>query len=154
VRSFPERPIVGVGGVVLDAEGRVLLARRAHEPLKGEWSLPGGAVEVGETLEEAVAREILEETGVGVVVGPVVEVLDRIEKTADGRVEYHFVIIDYVCYAATGTLAWGSDADAAAWVPPEELPAYRITAKAASVIDKAITLAVSTGNIPARRAGR
>jgi 8-oxo-dGTP diphosphatase len=101
-----------------------------------------------------VAREILEETGVGVVVGPVVEVLDRIEKTADGRVEYHFVIIDYVCYAATGTLACGSDADAAEWVTPEELPAYRLTAKAASVIDKAITLAASTGNIPARPAAR
>jgi len=154
VRRFPERPIVGVGAVVLDDEGRVLLARRAHEPLKGEWSLPGGAVEVGETLEAAVAREILEETGVLVAVGPVVEVLDRIEKTSDDRVEYHFVIIDYLCYASTSTLVCGSDADEAAWVRREELAAYRITEKATSVIDKAISLSASTRNTPARRAAR
>ena len=81
----------------------MLLVKRAHEPLKGEWSLPGGAVEVGETLEAALAREVLEETGLDVDVGPVVEVLDRIERDADGRVEYHFVIIDYLCRAVGGT---------------------------------------------------
>ena len=154
MRKFPERPIVGVGAVVLDGEGRVLLARRAHEPLKGEWSLPGGAVELGETLEAAVAREILEETGVSVAVGPVVEVLDRIEKTPDGRVEYHFVIVDYLCRASTDTVVCGSDADEAAWVRREDLGAYRITEKATSVIDKAISLSASTGNTTARRAAR
>src|SRR6185503_14872857 len=111
VRTFPDRPIVGVGAVVLDGEGRVLLVKRAHEPLKGEWSLPGGGVEIGETLEAALAREILEETGLTVAVGPVVEVLDRVEHAPDGRVEYHFVIIDYVCRALSGTLVCGSDAD-------------------------------------------
>src|SRR5438477_11735751 len=121
MRRFPERPIVGVGAVVLNRTGHVLLAKRAHEPLKGEWSLPGGGVEIGETLEAAVAREILEETGLTVAVGDVVEVLDRIEHAPDGRVAYHFVIIDYVCYAVTGTLACASDADAAHWVRREDL---------------------------------
>jgi len=134
VRKFPERPIVGVGAVVLDGDGRVLLARRAHEPSKGEWSLPGGGVELGETLEAAVAREVLEETGLAVHVGPVVEVLHRLQQTDDGRVEYHFVIIDYLCHATGGRLACGSDADDVAWVPLERLADYRITRKADEVI--------------------
>src|SRR3989440_8404211 len=95
-RRYPERPIVGVGAVVLDGD-RVLLAKRAHEPLKGQWSLPGGGVEIGETLEEALRREVLEETGLAVSVGPVVEIFERIERQADGRIEYHFVIVDYLC---------------------------------------------------------
>jgi mutator protein MutT len=154
VRTFPDRPIVGVGAVVFDGEGRVLLVKRAHEPLKGEWSLPGGGVEIGETLEAAVAREILEETGLTVAVGPVVEVLDRVEHAPDGRVEYHFVIIDYVCRVLAGPLVCGSDADGVEWVRREDLATYRITEKATSVIDKAISLAASTGNTPVRPEGR
>ena len=141
MRVFPERPIVGVGAVVLNAAGDVLLAKRAHEPLKGEWSLPGGGVELGEPLEDAVAREVLEETGIVVQVGPVIEVLDRIERSADGRVEYHFVIIDYLCRATGGLLASGSDADDVRWVPPGRVADYRITAKATEVIGKAIDMA-------------
>jgi 8-oxo-dGTP diphosphatase len=154
VRKFPDRPFVGVGAVVLDPGGRVLLAKRAHEPLAGEWSLPGGGVELGETLEAAVAREVLEETGLAVEVGPVVEVFDRVEHASDGRVEYHFVIIDYLCCAAGDRLVSGSDADAVQWVRPEELAAYRLTEKATSVINKAISLAASTGSTPARRGAR
>ena len=154
MRKFPDRPIVGVGAVVVDGNGHVLLVKRAHEPLKGEWSLPGGGVEVGETLEAAVAREILEETGLTVDVGPVVEVLDRIQHAPDGRVEFHFVIIDYLCHAAGDRLTCGSDADDVRWVRPDELAAYRVTDKATSVINKAISLASSTGSTPARRGAR
>src|SRR2546427_6340645 len=114
------RPTVGVGAVIFDGD-RVLLVKRAHDPLKGEWSLPGGAVDRGETLEQAVAREIKEETGLEVEVGPVVEVLDRIHRDASGSVEYHFVIVDYLCRPTGGTFAPASDAETAAWVRLGEL---------------------------------
>ena len=146
--------MVGVGAVVLDRSGRVLLAKRAHEPLKGEWSLPGGAVEVGEALEAAVVREVLDETGVRVQVDSVVEVFDRIDHAPDGRVEYHFVIIDFLCYERGGTITCGSDAEDARWVSPGELTDYHVTEKATAVIGKAITLASSRPGIRGRREGR
>jgi 8-oxo-dGTP diphosphatase len=136
VRQFPAQPVVGVGAVVVDG-GRVLLVKRGHPPLKGEWSLPGGTVELGETLEAAVAREVLEETGLEVSVGQVVEVLDRVDRAPDGRIEYHFVIVDYACTVRGGSIASGSDAEDARWVPIRELPAYRLTAKASAVIAEA-----------------
>jgi 8-oxo-dGTP diphosphatase len=141
VRNYPERPIVGVGAVILDGT-RVLLIKRANEPLKGEWSLPGGAVDVGETLEAAVAREVLEETGLVVSVGPIVEVLDSVRRDADGRVEYHFVIIDYVCRidGAASTAAAGSDAAAIAWADVADLGRYRLTDIALQVIRKTTNL--------------
>jgi mutator protein MutT len=148
VRSFPERPVVGVGAVVFDRTGRVLLVKRTHDPLRGEWSLPGGGVELGEALEAAVAREIREETGLAVDVGPVVEVLDRIEHAADGRVEYHFVIIDYLCQATDDRLICGSDAEDVRWVPLEQLSNFRITRRAAEVIGKAAGLAQSPAPPP------
>jgi mutator protein MutT len=136
VRQFPAQPVVGVGAVILDRD-RVLLVKRGHPPLKGEWSLPGGTVELGETLEAAVAREVLEETGLEVSVGQVVEVLDRVDRAPDGRIEYHFVIVDYACTVRGGSIASGSDAEDARWVPIRELPAYRLTAKASAVIAEA-----------------
>ena len=136
MRRFPTQPIVGVGAVVLDGD-RVLLVKRGHPPLQGEWSLPGGTVELGETLEAAVAREVLEETGLEVSVGQVVEVLDRVDRSPDGRIEYHFVIVDYACTVQGGFIARGSDAEDARWVPIRELPAYRLTAKANAVIAEA-----------------
>ena len=137
MREYPERPLVGVGAVVVDG-ARVLLVRRGHEPLKGEWSLPGGAVEVGETLEVAIAREVREETGLEIDVGPMVDVLDRIRFDADGRVLYHFVLIDFVCKAAGGTLTCGTDAADVKWAPVMELTQYGLTETTMSVIQKAL----------------
>jgi 8-oxo-dGTP diphosphatase len=139
VRSFPDRPIVSVGAVVVDGD-RVLLVKRGHEPLKGEWSLPGGVVELGETLNEALTREVREETGLDVAVGPVVEVLDRVQRAVNGRVEYHFVIIDYLCRANGGSLACASDADDAQWVAVDNLASLRPTASVTAVVHKALGL--------------
>jgi 8-oxo-dGTP diphosphatase len=136
LRKYPERPIVAVGAVILDGD-RVLLIQRGQEPLKGEWSLPGGAVEIGETLEGALVREAREETGLDVEVGPVVEVLDRILRDGAGRVEYHYVIVDYLCRARSGTAACGSDADDVRWVGVDELPELHLTPRVTSVIEKA-----------------
>src|SRR4051812_33139890 len=138
-RVFPERPIVGVGAVVLDGD-RVLLVRRAHEPLKGQWSLPGGAVELGETLAEALAREVREETGLEGRVGPVVDVIDRVHRAADGRIEYHFVLVDYLCTPIGGQLAAGSDASDACWAAIRDLTEYDLAAPAPEVIAKAAQL--------------
>ena len=112
-REFSEAPIVGVGAVVIDGT-KVLLVRRGQEPLKGQWSLPGGALELGETLQQGVAREVLEETGLVVVPEGIVEVLDRIRQDPEtGRVRYHYVLVDFVCRVTGGSLVWASDADEA-----------------------------------------
>lgn len=132
--------MVGVGAVVVGPNG-VVLVKRAHEPLKGEWSLPGGGVDVGETLAEAVAREVLEETGLEVRVGPIVEVLDRIHRGSDGRVEYHYVLVDYVCVPTGGSLRCSSDASDVCWTAPADLSSYRLTAQALAVIAKGLELA-------------
>jgi 8-oxo-dGTP diphosphatase len=139
-RVFPDRPVVSVGAIVLDGD-RVLLVKRGHEPLKGAWSLPGGVVEIGEQLEAALIREVREETCLDVEVGPVVEVLDRISRDAAGRVEYHYVIIDYLCRAVGGALACASDAEDARWVSLGELASYGLTVELASVIARAFEIA-------------
>jgi mutator protein MutT len=139
LRDFPTRPAVGVGAVVIDGNS-VLLVKRGHAPLKGEWSLPGGAVEIGETLEAALIREVREETGLAVAVGPLVEVFDRIERAPDGRVAYHFVIVDFACTATAGEVRHASDADDARWVAVEDLALYNMTPKATAVIHRALEL--------------
>src|SRR5580698_1918092 len=103
IREYPLAPVVGVGAVVLDGD-RVLLIQRGHEPMKGQWSLPGGALEVGETLVEGVQREVLEETGLEVEPVSIIEVFDRISRDAEGRVQFHYVLVDYVCRLTGGTL--------------------------------------------------
>jgi ADP-ribose pyrophosphatase YjhB (NUDIX family) len=139
-RKYPDRPFVGVGAVIVQGE-RVVLIKRKYEPLAGRWSLPGGAVEVGETLEECVAREMLEETGLVIEVGPVIEVFDRITRDDDGRVQYHYVLVDYLCWPVSGELQAGSDVEAAAFVEPGNLRYYDLTAKATAVILRGLELA-------------
>jgi mutator protein MutT len=135
-REFPSRPIVGVGAIIVDGDA-VLLVRRLHEPLKGQWSLPGGAVEVGETLDAAIAREVREEAGIEIDVGPVVEVLDRIRLDTDGRARFHYVLVDFLCRLKSGRVTAGSDADAASWVDVDALAAHDVAAGTVSVIQKA-----------------
>jgi 8-oxo-dGTP diphosphatase len=134
-REFPDQPLVGVGGVVIH-RGRVLLIRRGGEPLKGEWSIPGGLVELGEELAEGARRELKEETGLNVEPLEVLEVFDRIFR-ARGRVRYHFVIVDFACRLKGGRLRPGSDVLEARWVRPAELPKYHLTDKANSVVLRA-----------------
>jgi 8-oxo-dGTP diphosphatase len=130
--AAPSGPRVGVGAVVIH-DGRVLLIRRGKDPLRGRWVVPGGTVEHGETLQEALVREVQEETGVTVRPREVVLVFDRILREA-GRVTYHYVIVDYLCDYVSGTARAGSDAEAAAFVAPEQLPQYDVPEKALEVV--------------------
>jgi mutator protein MutT len=117
-REFPDAPLIGVGAVIVQ-DGRVLLVRRGRDPMKGHWTLPGGVLEIGESLAEGVAREVREETGLEVEVLELVELLDRIHRE-DGRVRYHYVIADYLCRVTGGELHAASDADAVRWVERAE----------------------------------
>jgi 8-oxo-dGTP diphosphatase len=117
-REFPETPLVGVGAVVVE-NGRVLLVKRGAEPLKGQWSLPGGLIELGESLSEAVIREVREETGLTVEPIELIELLDRIHRYEE-RVRYHYVIADYLCRPLSGELRAASDADAVRWIERAE----------------------------------
>jgi mutator protein MutT len=139
-REYPERPIVGVGAVIVQ-HGKVVLIRRRYEPLAGQWSLPGGTLELGETLEDGAAREMLEETGLVVRVGPVIEVFDRITFDDTRRVRYHFVLVDYLCWPLSGELRPGSDVDDATFVAPDDLARFQITKKATAVIERGLELA-------------
>jgi mutator protein MutT len=139
-RAFPAQPVVSVGAVVLDGP-RVLLVKRGQPPLMGRWSLPGGVVELGEELTDALCREVREETGLDVSVGPLVEALDRIEREPDGRVAYHYVILDYLCRPAAGEVRPGSDAEDAGWVAVADLGTYQVTTATARVVQKALALA-------------
>lgn len=138
-RCYPETPIVGVGAVVV-REGEVLLVRRANPPLQGEWSLPGGALEVGEKLREGIAREVLEETGLEVEVGPVVEVIDSIFPDSEGRTQYHYVLIDYLCHPRAGTAIAASDASELRWAREDELERFGLREITIGVIRKALAM--------------
>ena len=164
-RKYPARPITGVGAVIIceptewgagvPPSGRarrgaggpaakiddgVVLIKRLHEPLAGHWSLPGGTLDLGETLESAAAREALEETGLVVEVGPIVDVFDRILLDDEGKVRYHFVLVDYLCRPIGGALRAGSDAADAVIAKPDDLARYRLAAKAADIIHKAFSM--------------
>ncbi|MCH7746814.1 MAG: NUDIX hydrolase [Acidobacteria bacterium] len=140
-RQYPSRPFVGVGGIVF-IDGRVVLVKRRHEPLAGQWSLPGGAIELGETLHEGLRRELREEIGIETSVGPLVELFDRITHDTEGRVRYHYVLADYLCHHLSGELRPGSDAEAVALADPDDLSSYAVTETATAVIRRAVDLAV------------
>ncbi len=131
----PTAPVVGVGGVVVH-DGRVLLIRRGKQPLYGRWVVPGGTVELGEPLEEAVVREMREETGLEVEPLEVLTVFDRIQRDGE-RVLYHYVIVDYLCGFRSGEARAASDALEVAWAAPEDLPAYDLPPKALEVVQGA-----------------
>ncbi|HKV61686.1 MAG TPA: NUDIX hydrolase [Candidatus Acidoferrum sp.] len=145
-REYPERPVVGIGGVVID-QGRTLLIRRGSEPLLGEWSIPGGSLELGESLQDGVARELLEETGIEVRVLDLIEVFDRIYledgPTGDGvkrGPRFHFVIADYLCERLNGEPRAGSDVTDVAFAREDELPRFHLTETAARVLKKAFAM--------------
>jgi len=132
--------MVGVGGVVIAAE-RALLIRRGSAPLEGEWSIPGGMLEISETIVEGVRRELLEETAIEVKVLELIEVFERITPDADGHAKYHFVILDYLCEVVRGDARAGSDVTDVAWAREEELVKYSLTPTATRVIRKAFEMA-------------
>jgi mutator protein MutT len=121
-REFPAAPLVGVGAVIVQ-DGRVLLVQRGTEPARGRWSIPGGLIDIGESLTDAVIREVREETGLQVEPIELVELLDRIHRDGD-RVRYHYVIADYLCRVVGGNLQAASDAEAVRWVEHAELNSH------------------------------
>ena len=138
-RDYPDRPIVGVGAVVVQ-NGQALVVRRATEPLKGEWSIPGGMLELGEKLRDGIAREVLEETGLIVEVGEVLDVFDSIFPDVAGKTQYHYVLIDFVCYPTAGLLQASSDVSDAKWVSAEEASQLGMKSATVGVICKALSI--------------
>ena len=136
-REYPESPLVGVGAVIV-RDNRALLIRRGQPPLLGEWSLPGGVLECGESLREAAIREAREETGLVVEVGDMLGVYERVIRSEDARVRYHYVLIDFLCRPVAGELIAGSDAADAGWFSREELPALKLAYDANDVVLKGL----------------
>jgi len=139
-RKYPKHPLVGVGAIIFTRSGRrgpILMVERGGQPLKGYWSLPGGLVETGELLEDAVRREILEETGLRVAPVRRFDIFERIMRSPEGRVEYHYLLVDYVCKVVGGKLRAGDDVSRATWVRRADLDQYQITEGTRAVIERA-----------------
>ena len=139
-RDYPEHPLIGVGAVIVEA-GRVLLVRRDTEPLRGEWSVPGGMLELGEKLRDGVRREVQEETGIDVEPGEVLDVFDSIFTDALGRTQYHYVLIDYLCRSLGGEPRAGSDVSDVRWVSADALPAMGLRPSIEEVVRKGLRVA-------------
>jgi ADP-ribose pyrophosphatase YjhB (NUDIX family) len=134
-REFPEQPLVGVGAIIIE-DSRVLLVKRAHPPLQAKWSIPGGVLELGELVREAAVREAREETGLMVEPGDLLGVYDRVLRNPDQRVQYHYVLIDFLCQRVGGNLLAADDAAEVRWFTREELPALKLAADTEDVIRK------------------
>jgi 8-oxo-dGTP diphosphatase len=139
-REYPSHPRVGVGAVILDG-GRVLLVKRGGQPSAGKWSLPGGLVELGETTVEAIAREVAEECGLQITIAGLAGIVDRVVRDDDGRVRYHYVLVDYLAYPASGTAVAGSDAADVQWVDVDGVEGLHITDGLVDMIRRAQALA-------------
>ena len=136
-REYPDNPLVGVGAVIVEGK-RVLLIRRGQPPLLGEWSLPGGVLECGETLREAAVREAREETGLVVEPVDMLGVYERVIRSDDGRVRYHYVLIDFLCRPVEGDVKAGSDAADVQWFTRDELPPLNLAYDANDVVLKGL----------------
>lgn len=134
-REFPDRPFVGIGAIIIRND-RVVLVKRAHPPIQGQWSIPGGVLEVGELVREAAAREAREETGLTVEPGELLGVYDRVLRDGEQRVQYHYVLIDFLCHPLGGELQAASDAAEVRWFRREELPALNLAEDTLDVIKK------------------
>jgi 8-oxo-dGTP diphosphatase len=143
-REYPESPLVGVGAIVIEGE-RVVLVKRGHAPLQGKWSIPGGLLEVGETLRQAVVREALEETGLAVEPGELLGVFERVLPDEQGRMKYHYVLIDFLCRRVAGEIEAADDADDARWFRPEQLAALDLARETEEVILKGFQKAGKSG---------
>lgn len=142
-REFPEVPLVGVGCIIIE-NSRVVLVKRAHPPLQAEWSIPGGVLEVGELVREAAVREAREETGLTVDPGELLGVYDRVLRNSEKRVQYHYVLIDFLCRRVAGDLAAASDAAEVRWFTREELPALGLVEDTLDVIRKGFAILRTT----------
>ncbi len=125
-RLYPKQPIIGVGAVIIK-DGKILLEKRKNEPGKGKWSIPGGLVELGETIEQTAIREVKEETGLEVEKPEHIDVVDNVVRDENGEVQYHFVIIDCFVKLKGGTLEARSDAEELRWVAFDEVERYDLT---------------------------
>ena len=134
-REFPELPFVGIGAIIIEGD-RVVLVKRAHPPIQGHWSIPGGVLEVGEMVREAAVREAREETGLIVEAGELLGVYDRILRDPEHRVQYHYVLIDFLCRAVGGQLLAASDAAEVSWFTRKELPGLNLADDTQDVIQK------------------
>ncbi len=134
-REYPDAPLVGVGAIIIE-DGRVVLVKRRHAPLQGKWSIPGGVLEVGETLRTAAVREVLEETGLSVEPGELLGVFERVVPDEQGKMRYHYVLIDFLCSRVAGELLAGDDAEEVGWFRREELAALELARETEEVILK------------------
>ncbi|HEY63182.1 MAG TPA: NUDIX hydrolase [Caldilineae bacterium] len=137
-REYPEHPLVGVGAVVIRDDHHVLLIRRGQPPRQGEWGVPGGLVELGESLADAVRREVREECGIEIRVGPLLGIFQPIVRDEVGRVRFHYVVLDYLAYYTGGVLRPASDIEAAEWVAPERLADYSLRQETEEVVRRAL----------------
>jgi 8-oxo-dGTP diphosphatase len=145
-RQYPETPLIGVGAIIVE-NGRVVLVKRGHPPLLGEWSIPGGVLEVGEMLRQAAVREAREETGLGVEPGEILGVYDRILREGD-RLQYHYVLIDFLCRRVSGEIRAGSDADEVRWFERREIDALNLAPETADVVRKGLDAANRSSSCP------